>query len=153
MKRIIAVRVRGTVKMRKDINDTLAMLNLTKPHHAAVIDDRPSYKGMLEKAKDYITYGEIEQSVLEALIGKWARREGNKRISEEYVKEKTGQTIPQFAESVMKFEKELDQLEIKNLFRLHPPRKGHKDIKRAFSQGGSLGYRGEFINDLVRRMI
>lgn len=153
MKRIIAVRVRGTVKVRKDINDTLAMLNLTKPHHATVIDDRPSYKGMLEKAKDYLTYGEIEQSVLEALIGKWARSKGNKRISEEYVKEKTGQTIPQFAESVIKFEKELDQLEIKNLFRLHPPRKGHKDIKRAFSQGGSLGYRGESINDLVRRMI
>lgn len=153
MNRIIAVRIRGTAKVRKEIQDTLVMLNLTKPHHAVVIDDRPTYAGMLNKAKDYITYGEIEQSVLEALLRKWARIEGNKKISEKYVKERAGQTIAKFTVSVMKFETELDELGIKKVFRLHPPRKGYKSIKRAFSQGGSLGYRGSHINDLVRRMI
>lgn len=153
MKRVIAVRVRGTVKVRKEIADTLTMLNLTKPHHAVVVDDRPTYLGMLDKAKDYITYGEIEQPVLEALLRKWARLQGDQKISDEYVKEKTGQTIKKFAANVMKFENELDDIGIKKVFRLHPPRKGHKDIKRAFSQGGSLGYRGSEINDLVRRMM
>jgi large subunit ribosomal protein L30 len=153
MKRIVAVRVRGTVKVRKEIGDTMTMLNLTKPHHVVVIDDRPTYLGMLDKAKDYITYGEIEQPVLEVLLRKWARREGNNQVTEEYVKERTGQTIAEFASSVMNFEKELDDLEIKKVFRLHPPRKGYKSVKRGISQGGSVGYRGSDINNLLRRMI
>ncbi|MBU7019168.1 MAG: 50S ribosomal protein L30 [Theionarchaea archaeon] len=153
MKRIVAVRVRGTIKVRKEIEDTLVMLNLTKPHHAVVVDDRPTYKGMLDKAKDYITYGEIEEPVLEMLLKKWARLEGNQKITDEYVKEKTGQTLSEFTKSVMEFEKDLDDLEIKNVFRLHPPRRGYKSIKRAFTQGGAVGYRGSEINTLLRRMI
>ena len=153
MKRIAAVRVRGTVKVRRDIEDTLTMLNLTKPHHTVIVDDRPTYKGMLDKAKDYITYGEIEEPVLEALLRKWARLEGDLRLTDEYVKEVTGQTIPEFTLSVMNFEKELDELSIKKVFRLHPPRKGYKNCKHAYSQGGALGYRGSDINALLKRMI
>ncbi len=153
MKRIVAVRVRGTVKVRRGIEDTMTMLNLTKPHQIVVVDDRSTYLGMLKKAKDYITYGEIEQRVLEQLLRKWGRLEGNERLTEKYVKEKTGQTIAEFTESVMKFEKELQELEIKKVFRAHPPRKGHKNIKRAFTQSGSLGYRGSAVNELIKRMI
>jgi large subunit ribosomal protein L30 len=153
MNRIIAVAVRSTSTVRKDIKDTLRMLNLTKINHAVLVDDRPGFLGMLDKAKDYITYGEIEQPVLEALVSKWGRLPGDKVLTEEYVKERVGQTIPEFCKSVIAFEKELDDLGIKPLFRLHPPRKGYKDIKRAFSQGGSVGYRGPAINELVRRMI
>lgn len=153
MNRIIAVRVRGTAKVSKSIQDTLTMLNLTKPHHAVVIDDRPPYMGMLRKAKDYLTYGEVEPAVVEILVRKWARLPGNTRLTEGYVKEKTGQSIEEFTKSIMEFQKELDELEIKNMFRLHPPRKGYKNIKLAYSQGGSLGYRGKEINALVRRMI
>jgi large subunit ribosomal protein L30 len=153
MNRIIAVRVRGTAKVSKSIRDTLIMLNLTKPHHAVIIDDRPTYMGMLQKAKDYLTFGEVESDVAEALVRKWARLSGGTRLTEEYVKEKTGQTITEFTKSVMEFKKELDELHIKNMFRLHPPRKGYKNIKLAYTQGGSLGYRGKEINALVRRMI
>jgi large subunit ribosomal protein L30 len=151
--KIAVVRVRGTVKVRKDIEDTLSMLNLSKPHQAVILDDRPTYLGMLNKAKDYITYGEIEPDVLETLLLKWGRVEGNKRVTEAYVKEKTGQTIKQFIKTVMNLEKDLDDLEIKKVFRLHPPRKGYRNIKRAFTQGGDVGYRGTEINTLLRRMI
>ncbi len=147
------MRVRGTVKAKKDIKDTLTMLGLTRIHHAVVVDDRPSYSGMLKKVKDYITYGEIDQVTLEQLLRKWGRLPGDHRITDAYVKEKTGQTIPAFVKSVFTFEKELDDLEIKKVFRLHPPRKGHKNIKHAYTQGGSLGYRGSAINELIRRMI
>jgi large subunit ribosomal protein L30 len=151
--KIAVVRVRGTVKVRKDIQDTLSMLNLSKPHQTVILDDRPVYLGMLNKAKDYITYGEIEPDVMETLLLKWGRVEGNKRVTEAYVKEKTGQTVKQFIKTVMNFEKDLDDLEIKKVFRLHPPRKGYRDIKRAFTQGGDVGYRGTEINTLLRRMI
>ena len=40
-------------------------------------------------------------------------------------------------------------------YRLNSPRKGfeRKGIKRPFSVGGVLGYRGSMINDLVKRMV
>jgi large subunit ribosomal protein L30 len=40
------------------------------------------------------------------------------------------------------------------VFRLHPPSKGFKGkIKRGYGSGGELGYRGEKINELLRRML
>lgn len=48
-----------------------------------------------------------------------------------------------------------DPKKIKNYFRLNSPRKGfeRKGIKKPFSIGGALGYRGSKINDLIKRMI
>ena len=31
--------------------------------------------------------------------------------------------------------------------------KGYKNIKKAYNEGGSLGYRGENIEDLINKMI
>ncbi|HII72678.1 TPA: 50S ribosomal protein L30 [Candidatus Woesearchaeota archaeon] len=41
------------------------------------------------------------------------------------------------------------------MFTLHPPRGGfeRKGIKRPFYLGGAIGYRGDKINDLLKRMI
>ncbi|MCK5561102.1 MAG: 50S ribosomal protein L30, partial [Thermoplasmata archaeon] len=41
----------------------------------------------------------------------------------------------------------------KPIIRLHPPRKGYEGIKRAYTVGGALGYRGKKINELLARMI
>ncbi|MBW3022557.1 uL30 family ribosomal protein [Candidatus Woesearchaeota archaeon] len=43
----------------------------------------------------------------------------------------------------------------KKFFRLHPPRKGfgRKGVKKSFKEGGALGYRGDKINELIKRMI
>ncbi|MBW2968514.1 uL30 family ribosomal protein [Candidatus Woesearchaeota archaeon] len=40
-------------------------------------------------------------------------------------------------------------------YALHPPVKGFekKGIKMPFSKGGALGYRGDKINDLLKRMV
>ena len=37
--------------------------------------------------------------------------------------------------------------------RMHPPRKGYEGILRSLSNGGALGYRGEKVNELIKRMI
>ena len=58
------IRIRGTVELRGDIKETLKMLGLTRVNHCVIIDDDPSYKGMLQKAKDYITWGEVRQDVV-----------------------------------------------------------------------------------------
>jgi large subunit ribosomal protein L30 len=46
-----------------------------------------------------------------------------------------------------------DLKDIKPVFRLHPPKKGFKGtIKRSYKSGGVTGYRGEDINNLIKRM-
>ena len=38
----------------------MSMLNLTKVNHATIIPDEPTYAGMLQKAKDFVTLGEVD---------------------------------------------------------------------------------------------
>lgn len=75
---IIALRVRGRTGINRDIADTLDMLRLTRINHAVLMPDTPSYQGMLQKSKDYITWGEIDQETLTQLIEKeedsWKRK-------------------------------------------------------------------------------
>lgn len=153
MKHLAVVRIRGQVGVRATIKDTLGMLKLFNVGNCIVIDDRESYNGMLQKSKDYITFGEINPEVMKTLILKWGRLPGDKRIDEDFVKEKTGLDVDAFVDAVFKFEHDISELGIKNVFRLHPPRGGYKDTKRGFGQGGSLGDRGEAINTLLERMI
>ena len=59
-KRIAIIRIRGDVHMWKEIRDTLRHLNLSVVNNCVVIDDRGEYKGMIDKVKDYVTWGEID---------------------------------------------------------------------------------------------
>ncbi|HDQ15498.1 MAG TPA: 50S ribosomal protein L30, partial [Bacteroidetes bacterium] len=83
------IRIRGTVNINPDITKTLELLNLTRANHCIILDESPANKGMLNVAKDYITWGEIEKGVLEKLIASRGRLEGDKQITEEYVKTAT----------------------------------------------------------------
>ncbi|BAW30975.1 MAG TPA: 50S ribosomal protein L30 [Methanothermobacter sp.] len=147
------IRVRGSVGVRKDIKDTLKMLRLHRINHAILVDETPSYKGMLQKAKDYITWGEINKDTLAAMIQKRGRLPGNKKITEEHIKDKGYSTFKEFAEAIIKGEIKLEDSNIKPVFRLQPPRKGYKSVKKSFKEGGSLGYRGDKINELIQQMI
>lgn len=42
---------------------------------------------------------------------------------------------------------------LKPVVRLPPPRKGYESTRRSYSDGGSLGYRGADIEELVDRML
>jgi len=149
------IRVRGTTKIRKDIEDTMKMLNLTRVNHCVVVPETPSVKGMLEKAKDYITWGEINETTLARLIKFRGRLEGDLPIDDNYIKENTEFTsIISLAKGIVNDQfKYKDLKKVKPLFRLSPPRKGYEGIKRSFQNGGALGYRGEKINELIERML
>ena len=54
----IVVRVRSNVNVERSIRETMDYLNLTKVNHAVIIPENEQYRGMLQKAKDYITLGE-----------------------------------------------------------------------------------------------
>lgn len=155
-KLLAVIRLRGSVNVRNKINDTLKMLRLHHVNHAAIINNSPSYLGMLQKAKDYITWGEINAETLSLLLSKRGRLMGNKRLSDQHIKENLKfKTIDEFAKAVYEKQAKLSDLpDLKPVFRLHPPKGGfYRTIKRAFQASGELGYRGEKINALLKKMI
>jgi len=149
------IRVRGKINVRKSINDTLKMLRLNRINHCVIIPESPEYKGMLKKAKDYITWGEIEPKVLEQLLTSRGKLLGDQPVTDKNMKAVSKfKSISQFSTEITTDKAKLTDIkELKPVLRLHPPRKGYEGIKRPFSLGGALGYRGDKINDLIRRMI
>lgn len=151
---IAAIRVRGTTGIKKDIADTLMMLRLNQINHAVLIDENPSYTGMLQKGKDYITWGEIDAETLAKVIAKRGRLAGDVKVTDEYLKENTDySSVEELAKAVVESEATLEDAGIKPVLRLHPPRKGYKSTKKTYNEGGSLGYRGEKIGELIVKMI
>ena len=150
---IAAIRIRGTTGVKADVASTMKMLRLNRINHAVIFDENPSYKGMLQKAKDYITWGEIKEDTLAKVISKRGRLPGGDKLTEEYLKENTShKTIEDLTKAIFKGEK-LEDNGIKPVFRLHPPRKGYKNTKKAYNEDGSLGYRGQNMEELIKKML
>ena len=88
------------------------------------------------------------------MIAKRGRLPGNVKVTDEYVAENTDyDNIEELANAVVESKVKLADVGIKPVFRLHPPRKGYEDIRLSVKEGGSLGYRGEEIKDLGKRML
>ena len=156
MKRIAVVELRGQVKSPVTIKDTLKKLRLTRVNHCVVIDDRDTYKGMLKKVKDMTTYGEITPELMKELMIKRGRFSGDKRFSEELLRENSEyKTLDEFLKAYFEFKAELDDIEgLKKVFRLSPPSKGLKSKKKPVNAGGDLGQRDiEGMKALLMRMI
>jgi len=149
------IRVRGQVNVKRDIQDTMHMLNLTRVNHCVIVPEMDTVKGMLNKVKDYVTWGEISEQNLARMIKFKGRLEGNVPVDDNYVIENSEFTsIMSLSRGIVSGEYRYNDLErVKPLFRMDPPRKGYEGIKRSFKNGGALGYRGESINDLIERML
>jgi large subunit ribosomal protein L30 len=135
--------------------ETLQMLHLTRNNYAVLIDDRPSFLGMINMVKDYVTYGEASKETVTMLLKEKARLAGSKELTDEYAQKVGYRSLEELAEAVFDCRVEYWKLpNIQPVFRLHPPSKGFKGkIKRSFSSGGELGYRGEKVNELLKRML
>ncbi len=138
------IRVRGSVKTPGEVRETLKMLRLTRVNHCTIVPKDKTYEGMLAKARHYITWGEIDESTLEKLVSKRGRLEGNKRVGSKNAKD--------IAKKIIKAKSLKGVKDIKRVFRLSPPSGGYKSTKLPFPRG-DLGYRGEKINSLLKRMI
>ena len=149
------IRVRGIVNVKPDIKRTLELLRLTKVNHCVLLDENKVYKGMLQIAKDYTTWGEINKEILSNLINSRGMLVGDKRITEEYVKSATSyDSIEKLSQAIIDNKFKYNEIpDIKPLFRLSPPKKGYEGIKRSFTNGGALGYRGKEINKLLKRTL
>lgn len=153
-----AVRVRGAPGMRRKILDTLSMLRMNKVNHGVLVWGEKSFMGMLNKCKDYIAYGEIDEKALVRLLRVRGKVEGQKALTDEHIKNLTEyKDIKQFAKALLDGKiqyREKDIFKIKPVFRLHPPRKGHRGtIKKHYGEGGTLGNVGDYINIIIHKMI
>lgn len=149
------VRVRGVTGVHSEVKETMGMLHLGRNCHATIVDDRPSYVGMLKKAQNYLTWGEISKETLLLLLRKRGRLAGDKKLTDEYAQKIGKKSLDELAEAIYNGEIDFQRLpDIKPIFRLHPPSKGFKGkIKRSYTVGDVSGYRGEAINKLLEKMI
>ena len=153
----LVIRARSDRGVKPKIRDTMSMLNLTRVNHAVLVPDTPAYAGMLHKAKDYVTWGEVDSDTISNLISERGRMSGDKPVTNAVIKSGSEfSTIEALSKAIASGDARTSDVEgLKPVFRLHPPRgsKGWGGIKRSFVAGGALGFRGEAITDLVGRMI
>jgi len=133
---IAVVRVRGMVNLSHDIKETFKHLNLYNKNWAIFIN--PSMMGMVNKVKDYVTWGEVSDEVLDDIITK------------------RGEKVSEYTKDTQRDKYfEYNEKRYKSFFRLSPPKKGYgrKGVKIPFVKGGALGDRKNKINDLLKRMV
>ena len=152
---LLAIRIRSPINATQSVKDTLKMLRMDRNNYATLLDDRPSYIGMLRLAKDWATWGEASYETILRLFKERGETPGGGIIDQETLKRIGYGSIEALSEAVYDCEVELSELKgIKPFFRLHPPSKGFKGkIKRPYGAGGEAGYRGEEINDLASKMV
>ncbi len=129
--KVVVVRVRGLVNLRHDVKKTFEYLNLNNKNWCILVEDNPVMRGMINKVKDYVTWGKIADDALNELVTK-----RGKETKDEKAFEFEGKKYQKF-------------------FRLAPPKKGYgrKGVKTSFANGGALGNREDKINDLIKRMV
>jgi len=137
------IRLKGLVKIREDFRDTLKMLRLNRKMHCVLLKEGDIEKGMLQKVKDRVTWGEIDDTILKLLIEKRGRKPGNKRLTQQEAED---------AFNKIKSEQKFPDTMIP-VFRLTPPSKGFKNSIKQHYPKGEQGYRGKEINELLKRMI
>lgn len=140
--KLAVILVRGTVNVTQAVKDTLTPFHLSRKNHCVIVESTPAVLGRLDKVKDFVTWGEIDEPTFKELVEKRGKEYKSR------VKDSKGKyTYQKFFDFNGKI--------YKKYFRLNPPRKGfgRKGIKVSFRAGGALGYRGEKINDLIGRML
>ncbi|MGC8584812.1 MAG: 50S ribosomal protein L30 [Thermoplasmata archaeon] len=148
------IRIRGRTGISYDIEKTLKLMRLTRINHMVLINETDDMKGMLQKSKDYITWGEINRETLIELLKRRGRLMGDKVIDEDYLKKINVKSIEDLADMILEGKITYSDLpDIKPIFRLNPPVSGYKSTRRSVRENGDLGYRGEKINELIRRMM
>jgi large subunit ribosomal protein L30 len=152
---IVAVRVRGTISAKREARDTLDMLHLGRTNHAVLVDNRPAFIGMLQQVQAYVTWGEASLETVTRMLQNRGRLAGNKKLTDEYAQKIGYKSIDELAAAIVNCKAEHWKLpDMQPVFKLPPPTKGYKGkTKKSFRAGGEAGYRGEKINELVKRMV
>lgn len=139
------IRVRGIRKVAPRIKRTLELLRLHKPNHCVLVSESPATLGMLQKVKDYVAYGVVDDKMIAKLLYKRGK------IGASFLREKMDKkAIEDIAKEIASGKKKIKDV-VDPVFCLHPPRKGYKNIKLPYPRG-SLG-KHDNIEKLLNRML
>jgi large subunit ribosomal protein L30 len=149
------VRVRGHAKVHRTSVLTMEQLRLHRPNHCVILSANETSKGMLQMAKDYVTWGEIAPETIARILFQRGEIQGGDKLTDQYVKENSKYTsILSLAKAIEKGEAKLTDVKgLKPVIRLPPPRQGYKKARISFSDGGALGYRGAAMEKLIDKML
>ncbi len=139
---IIAIRISGDVEIPEKIRETLFRARLRRKYVAVLFKPTKHNIKLLSSLRNYIAYGDIDKETLKLLVQKRSLpKKKSKKIN-------TDEIISELEK------KDMNSLDIKPFFRLHPPR-GGIDSKKHFgtSKKSVLGDNKQKINDLLRRML
>jgi large subunit ribosomal protein L30 len=139
---IAIIRIAGQVHMNWDIVDTFKRLKLGKKYTCVLINDTPQMLGMLNKVKDFVAFGNIDEKTLVELL-----KARGKVIGDTKAKLKDPEKL---AKDILAGKK-LEDLKIKPFFGLHPAR-GGINTKRYYPEG-VRGNHKEAINKLIMKML
>lgn len=150
------IRIRGYAATPWYIQETLELLRLPRRYNAMIYEDNPSIKGMLKLVEPYITWGELNEESTILLLARLEMKNGKGRISDDLIKTQLKvEGLNELVKKVMNGEIKIHKLDnyFKLPIRLHPPSGGFKGkINRPFNAKGEFGYRGDKINELIKRM-
>lgn len=155
-RRIAIIRIKGKSGLNKFIKRTLQLLRLYKKNNCVIITNTAQYIGMLEKVRDVVTWGEIDEKTCRLLLEKRGKLPGKMQLTSQYLKEKCNTDFDAFTKDFFAFKKELKDIPgLRLFFKLNPPIQGfeRKGVKVPYSLGGVVGYRKDNINELIARMI
>ncbi|MEM0155526.1 MAG: 50S ribosomal protein L30 [Thermoplasmataceae archaeon] len=152
---LAVIRIRGETGIRPDAQKTTELLRLHKINHLVVIEDNDVNRGMISRVENYVTWGEIDSETLIEVLREKALFKGRKKIPEDGLKDVTGYaSYKKLADDLLKGKiRYSDVKDIVPVIRLNPPYRGYEAIRKHYRKGGSAGYRGKEINELIRRMI
>lgn len=123
MTKIAIVRIRGLVNVNKQKEKTLELLGLYRKNYCVVKEDKPELAKMIEKIKDLVTWGEIDETFHKDL------------------QDKKGEKTPEGKlKPFFRLHPPMGGFE-----------KG--GIKKQYNQGGVLGNRKEKIQNLIQKML
>ncbi len=151
---IAIIRIRGSTGIKPVAEKTAELLNLNRINHMVLFNENDSINGMLKRVKDYVTWGEVNKETLTLILKNRALLQGRKKITDDYINNLGYNSFEDLADALIN-----NKTKIKNVkdlipvIRLNPPKGGYEAIQKPFHEKGSSGYRGDKINNLIKKMI
>ncbi|MEK6940339.1 MAG: uL30 family ribosomal protein, partial [Nanoarchaeota archaeon] len=108
--RLVIVRVRGVCKLKKKTEATMRMLRLFKKNHCSIVKNSKQVIGMIQKIKDYVTWGELDEGTMRLLLEKRGRIIGNKPLQESWFKTKAKMDYDSFIKDYFELKTELKNI-------------------------------------------
>ncbi len=77
---IAAIRIKGQVGIRRNIEETLFRIRLRRKYACVVLEPTKENMGMIKKLRNFISYGEITKETYEELVKKRGKKDSEGKL-------------------------------------------------------------------------